>query len=266
LTWATSGSVPRTLKDLIGLIPAAGHASRLAPLPCSKELFPVGFYESEGGHGPRAKPVCLYLLDGMRLAGAEKVYMVLREGKWDIPAFLGDGAKVGLSLAYLMTGPNGGPAHTLNQAFPFVREATVLFGFPDIIFQPKDAFASLLFRLAATGADIALAAFPAHDPQSLDMLDMDKGGHVRALEIKPGATRLSHAWMAAAWSPNFTLFMHDQIAATRFGPGDRECSVGRIIQAALREGLRVEAVIFSEGSYLDIGTPNALVRAVRDFA
>src|SRR5690606_7285513 len=28
-------------KEVVGLIPAAGRASRLAPLPCSKELLPV---------------------------------------------------------------------------------------------------------------------------------------------------------------------------------------------------------------------------------
>ncbi len=48
-----------TQREIIGLIPAAGQATRLAPLPCSKELYPIGL---ERG-GARPKVVCEYLLD-----------------------------------------------------------------------------------------------------------------------------------------------------------------------------------------------------------
>lgn len=42
---ATAGEagVGKTAKQLVGLIPAAGRGTRLAPLPFSKELVPVGF-------------------------------------------------------------------------------------------------------------------------------------------------------------------------------------------------------------------------------
>lgn len=33
-------------QNMIGLIPAAGKAKRLQPLPCSKEIFPVGFHRA----------------------------------------------------------------------------------------------------------------------------------------------------------------------------------------------------------------------------
>jgi glucose-1-phosphate thymidylyltransferase len=39
-----------------------------------------------------------------------------------------------------------------------------------------------------------------------------------------------------------------------------------VIQAGIDNGLRVEAEVFPEGTYLDIGTPPDLVRAVRLFA
>lgn len=260
------------MRELLGLIPAAGRAARVAPLPCSKELFPVGF-QAAAGSGARPKAVCLYLIERMRRAGVEKTFVVLREGKWDIPAYLGDGSPLGLSLAYLMTPPNGGPPFTLDRAFPFVREATVLFGFPDIIFQPEDAFVSLLSRLAAEGEDLVLASFPAHDPPNLDMIEIDEAGRVRALEIKPARTRLRHTWMAAAWTPAFTHFMHEHLSAlgrveeggagrTR---GNVDLSVGHVIRAAIRSGLRAGAVAFEEGSYLDIGTPEGMSRAVRTF-
>ena len=83
----------RAIPELIGLIPAAGQASRVAPLPCSKELFPIGFHPERREHGGRPKAVAHYLLEKMRLAGVSKVYFVLRTGKWDIPAYFGDGSE-----------------------------------------------------------------------------------------------------------------------------------------------------------------------------
>jgi glucose-1-phosphate thymidylyltransferase len=46
---------------------------------------------------------------------------------------------------------------------------------------------------------------------------------------------------------------------------ERELFVGDVIQAAIHDGLRVEAVLFPNGTYLDVGTPDDLVRAVRNF-
>lgn len=49
---------------LVALIPAGGISARLAPLPSSKELLPVGCLATEAG--PRPKPVCLYLKVALR--------------------------------------------------------------------------------------------------------------------------------------------------------------------------------------------------------
>jgi glucose-1-phosphate thymidylyltransferase len=43
-----------------------------------------------------------------------------------------------------------------------------------------------------------------------------------------------------------------------------ETPIGDVIQAAVTSGLRVEAEIFREGRYIDIGTPENLLRAIRD--
>lgn len=60
-------------QEVIGLLPAAGQATRIAPLPGSKELYPIGFRSVEGG-SLRPKVVCHYLLEKMRLAGIRKAY------------------------------------------------------------------------------------------------------------------------------------------------------------------------------------------------
>ena len=96
--------------ELIGLIPAGGQATRIAPLPCSKEIFPVGFRKINEEEEVRPKAVCHYLLEKMRLAGVTKSFIILREGKWDIPTYLGDGTLLDMHLAYLMMGlPYGAP-------------------------------------------------------------------------------------------------------------------------------------------------------------
>lgn len=262
-------------REVVAVVPAAGLASRVGPLPVSKEVFPVGFQveTGEGARSVRPKVACEYLLERMRLAGAAKAYLVLRSGKWDVPAYLGDGSRVGMHLAYLMMGLPYGPPYTVDQAYPFVREATVLFGFPDVIFQPDDAFVQLLAHQATTQAAAVLGLFPTDQPQNVDMVDLADEGRVREIVIKPRQTDLRYTWMIAVWTPEFTQFMHDYLAALPAPdasdqadpelPAGSEVHVGHVIQAAIDRGLPVESVLFAEGFCLDIGTPENLHRAVR---
>ncbi len=260
-------------QEIIGLLPAGGQATRIAPLPCSKELYPIGFRPVDKGRSLRPKVVCHYLLEKMRLAGAAKTYIILRQGKWDIPAYLGDGAMLDMPLAYLMMNLPFGVPYTLDQAYPFVQDAMVVFGFPDIIFQPDDAFVQLLAHQATTKAYVVLGLFPANQPHKMDMVDLDDRGRIRQIVIKPLQTHLRYTWIIAVWTPVFTRFMHQHLAAAQIreaqnnaandSPKQRELFVGDVIQAAIQAGLQVEALHFPNGSYLDIGTPEDLVKASR---
>jgi glucose-1-phosphate thymidylyltransferase len=92
-------------------------------------------------------------------------------------------------------------------------------------------------------------------------------GGVRKIVTKPHHTQLSHSWCIAVWTPVFTQFLHDYVAAHKGTAGiEPEVSVGQIIQAAIDGGLQVEAIAVSDRSYLDIGTAEDLVRASRDYA
>lgn len=257
---------------IVGIIPAGGVSARLAPLPGSKELLPIGFMETPGG--PRPKPVCLYLLERMRMAGIGRVFVVLRPGKWDIPAYLGHGEQLGMSFGYLiMNLPHGSP-YTLDQAYPFARGCIVALGFPDIIFEPADAYARLLERLRETGAAVVLGLFPTDQPHTADMVAADAAGRVERVVVKPPQSDLAYTWMLAVWAPPFTEFLHAYLAeveARRAGPDPalrplREVFVGDVIQAAIDGGMHVDSVAFPAGSALDVGTPDNLVRAVRRYA
>ncbi|MDY7076057.1 MAG: sugar phosphate nucleotidyltransferase [Chloroflexota bacterium] len=268
MTNSNSNETPRR-KEVIGLLPAAGQATRIAPLPVSKELYPIGFRPVEGGRSSRPKVVCHYLLEKMRLAGITKTYIVLRKGKWDIPAYLGDGTMLDMHLAYLMMRLPFGAPYTLDQAYPFVQNSLVAFGFPDIIFQSEDAFVQLLARQAATNADLVLGLFATNQPQKMDMVDLDKDGQVRSIVIKPAQTRLRYTWIIAVWTPVFTHFMHEYLSTVQESDsnnvsGQRELYVGDAIQAAIQGGLQVGAVLFPDDVCLDIGTPSNLVQVVRE--
>jgi glucose-1-phosphate thymidylyltransferase len=252
--------------ELIGLIPAAGQAARLAPLPCSKEILPVTLGPLPGSAELRPKPAAVLLLERMRAAGVRRAYVIIRDGKWDIPRYLGDGRIAGVALSYLMMDAPYGPPFTLDQAYPFVHDRVCVFGFPDILFEPDTVYARLLDRLQGGDADVVLALFPAHDSRVMDMVEVDEGGAVRSLWLKPPRTTLRDGWICAVWRPRFTAHLHEQIrgllpACGGHGATMPELTVGHVLQSALHAGLRIEGVRFGDGRYVDIGTPAGLQQA-----
>ena len=261
-------------QDVVGLVPAAGSGKRIAPLPCSKELFPIGFQRSEGNSEPRVKVVSHYLLEKFRIAGIATAYIVLREGKWDIPAYFSDGAMLDMHLAYVVIPGSFGPPDTLDRAYSFVRNKVIVFGFPDILFGPDDVFAQLLQHQTSTNSDVVLGLYLAHDSKAMDMVDIDANGRIHSMVLKPAHTHLRYAWVCGVWSSVFTEFMHEFLAspesktnldrsADRKIDAQGDVPIGAVIQAAIRKGLRVDGVSFPDETYVDIGTPEDLVKACR---
>src|SRR4051812_49610517 len=106
--------VPQRLLTPIGLIPAAGRAERLGPLPCSKELLPIGFRETP--RGPAPKVAGHYLLERFRAAGVRRGFMVVHESKQGGPPHFGTGGIAGVALAHLsLPGSRSAPG-TLHRA------------------------------------------------------------------------------------------------------------------------------------------------------
>jgi glucose-1-phosphate thymidylyltransferase len=134
----------------------------------------------------------------MRLAGAEKAYFVLAKGKWDIPAYFGNGSLVNMALGYLMTDLPYGVPFTIDSAVPFLKDKRVLFGFPDIILQPDDVFVRLMDRMKASNADIVLGLYLADKPQKMDMVDLKTDGTINDIQIKLLQTNLKWTWIVAA--------------------------------------------------------------------
>ena len=240
----------------------------------SKELYPVGLALSQG-QTPRPKVAAEYLLERMATAGVREAYIILRPGKWDIPAYFGDGTSLAMHLAYLTVHVPYGVPFTLDQAFPFAGDHTIALGFPDILFWPENAYQVVLQRLEQSSADVVLGLFPTDEPSLVGLVDFDEHGRVLGIHEKSDITGLRFMWAIAVWRPTFSRFLHEFVeralpdihrdsASGPAGTGrHREYPIGDVIHAGIRSGLAVEAEIFERGRYIDIGTPRNLIRAVQ---
>lgn len=251
--------------DVVAVIPAAGYATRIAPLPCSKELYPIGLH-ADADQLRHPKAVSHYLLEKFKHAGISKIFICLRKGKWDILDYYGDGSAMGLDIAYLVNQLPWGAPFTVDRAFNYLQDSVVALGFPDILFEPVDAYTTLLSQLENSQADMLLGLFPVDRSAKIDMVEIDPEGRVTRIEIKPAVTSLRYSWGIAVWRPRFSRFMHEFLNATEDPESlHKEWYVGHVIEAAIEAGLRIDGVPVSEEPFLDIGTPDDLLQAMHRY-
>ncbi len=245
------------------MIPAGGRASRLSPLPFSKELFPIGF-DTYGKEGElRAKVSCHYLLEKMRIAGITKTYIVMRKGKWDIPNYFSHDL-LDMSLAYVVVRDTEGVPYTLDHAYPFVERTNIAFGFPDILFKPADAFRNLRRHLEDTDADIVLGLFPVERKEKWDIVETSEDGRICRVLVKPEKASSNYTWVIAVWTPAFTRFMNRYINSEESRNKEGELYLSDVIQAAIEHGLSVRGEFFDNGVCVDIGTTEDLIKAINE--
>jgi len=257
----------KQLNDLIGLVPAGGQALRLGNLPCSKEIYPLQLW-SEDSSEPRV--ISEYLVKYYQLAGCSHIFFIIKEGKWDIPKYYGDGSQFNTQIGYLMMDVPYGTPFTVDQAYPYVKDKYVSLGFPDVVINPENAFQKLYTHIKNTQADIVLGLFPVDRPEKCDMVKLDENGQVTEIVIKEKDQGLKYSWLIAVWSPNFTEFLHQYIKKAKentsnrkikTSQGYREIYVGDVFIEAMKNNFNIQSLTFPEGSGIDIGTPEDL----RDF-
>ena len=262
------GSWPRRSLDgeskaaepVFAVIPAAGRGRRLGDsVPGSKEVAEIG-----------GEPVCAHLLRRLALAGIGHAVVVLRDGKWDVPQAMLGYQSLGVDLAYVVVGETPSELHSVAAGLSFTRGRLVGLGYPDILFEPRDAFSALLHCQNRTGADLVLGLFPTDRPEKVDMVVLDDQLRPIGVVIKQPDRGLHYSWSIAVWTPRFSAYLTDFLEQGDNGRADaamqllhHELSVGDVVQAALDDGLAVEGVVFEQGGYVDIGTPDDLDEARR---
>jgi glucose-1-phosphate thymidylyltransferase len=246
------------MAGLLGIVPAGGVGSRLAPYRAPKELIQVGYRSIDGRVLPKA--AVEHVLTAMREGGVERAFLVLSPIKWDVFRYLGCGRHLGMDLAYLCQEAVLGMPYALDLATPFMADRTVCMGMPDTVVAPDDCFARLIGFHNATGADLSLGVFPTETPQRLAPVVIEPGSHrVLAIVDKPENPPVANTWGVAVWSPAFTELLHAYVADALL---TQECELllSDVFVEAMTAGLAVHALAFASGEYHDIGTPEGLLR------
>lgn len=260
-TWRSS-IIHLAAKDIIGLVPAAGHGTRLGVIGHSKELFPLNLRREAVADFDRPPTVVSeFLLEAFARAGIQQTIFIVRDGKWDILRHFGDGSHRGLSIAYMVANNSPGVPWTIDTAFRFVAEKTVAFGFPDMLFEPRDIFTPLLNILHDRKADVVLALMPSESPETADVVCCNSDMVVSGVFPKPEEAIRGLVWMGAVWQPSFSAFLHDQIAGEPRSESGGELYLGEIFQRAL-SSLTILAVPIANGRFVDIGTREDAAKAL----
>lgn len=249
--------------DTIGVIPAAGSASRLWRLPGAKELLPVGYDLVEIAGTPRQIPkvISSFLMDQLRRARVKKAIMILTDQKLDLIRYYGSGGASGLDLGFLVVDDTASMPHSIARAASWCKDRRVVFGMPDTMFTPPDAARDLLRFHTQRQADLSLGLFPTEEPWRFGMVDVSEGGHILQCVDKPEETDLKWLWGFACWEPVFFDLLQGKVATSSGGGGD-ELVLGDIFQLAIEEGLNVQGLPFETGEYHDIGTPESYAKAM----
>jgi glucose-1-phosphate thymidylyltransferase len=214
----------------VGVIPAAGLARRLQPLPCSKEVYPVG-----------GRPVMDYVVERLRAADCRELRIVTRPDKADViehaqelgaEVVLGEPPTLAASVALGLQG--------------LADSDVVLVGLPDTLWEPIDGYVQLLQHLGE-GADAVLGVFESDEPERSDVVVLDEQGAVRRVHVKEADPPGNLVWGCFA----------SRVAALA---GLERCPTPGHYFAGLAVAGTVRAVSFP-GRMIDIGTPEALAAA-----
>jgi hypothetical protein len=185
-----------------------------------------------------------YLVERMREGGCTRLRVVTREEKRDVidharhlgaEVVLATPATVTESFAAGMSGLAG--------------DDIVLLGFPDTVWEPRDAFATLV-RAVLEGSDVALGLFRIRPADLLrsDVVEVGSDGLVTRIDVKPMHPRSELIWGCAAARSRALTTMTDVA-----WPGAH-------FDALSREGHVVRGLPISD-AWLDIGTKESIRRA-----
>lgn len=219
--------------EVVGVIPAAGYATRLQPLECSKEVLPVG-----------GRPIMDYLAERMRAGGSTRVRVVTRPEKTDVIAHAEElGAEVVLGYPVTVS------ASFLAGTEGLAPTDIVLVGFPDTLWEPRDAYAQLVHAVRED-CEVALGLFRirAADLPRSDVIAFDESGAISGIAVKPSDPPSEWIWGCAAARANSL----DRLAQTEW-PGE-------YFDLLCREGASVHGIRLSD-DWLDVGTKETLAQA-----
>lgn len=234
--------------DRLGIVLAGGTGSRLYPLTriSNKQVLPV--YD---------KPLIYYSLATLMLAGIRDV-AVVSTPQWvpELRTYLGDGARWGLSIDYVVQPEPNGIAQAIPLCAHLIRGRPVTLILGDNIFF-RTGFATLLRNAAGRPEGATVFAFPVNRPERFGIVVLDEDGRPRDLVEKPKST-ISNLAVPG-------LYFYDERAldlARSLKPSARgELEITDLNRLYLKEGSLHVEMLGRGAVWLDCGTPQDLFEA-----
>src|SRR5437868_4827376 len=238
--------------DVLGIIPAAGAGSRIQPLAFSKELLPVGGRLDGAIERPRA--VSEYLVERMRIAGAEKLCFVIGAGKSDILEYYGN--LDGVCVLFVVQPHPAGLCDAIFRAAPIVSDVeSVAIGLPDTIWFPADGLNAL------PDGELSFLLFPVDHPEFFDAVITDAENRVSEIRVKSAEVQTQWVW-GAFKMPGAVFHQLHRLWLRR---ERRDEFFGTLVNAWLTKGGEARGVRAGE-SYVDVGTLDGYRNAIRVLA
>jgi glucose-1-phosphate thymidylyltransferase len=249
------------VKQLVGIVPAAGAGSRLFPNNGGKEILPVGtqYVTVNGKKEERPKIVSQYVIEAMAEAGVEHIIIVTRPTKHALMGLHLDGSQYGVRISYVIQHPIS-MAHSIDLAYDWVKTSTVVMGMPDTIIAPSNCIKQLIERHHKNDAELSLGLFPTDKPYKFGMVKTDTEANITYHQDKPADTDAKNMWGIAVWEPSFTRLLHDQTRKT--SAHDKEMALGDVFDVMMQQGKICKAYPVTNGKYYDIGTYDDYKKAI----
>lgn len=242
------------VNEFVGILPAAGIASRLHPCRYLKELLPVAYIVNDAAGIARPVPVISLSLRALKVAGVRRSVVAISDKKPELMRYLGDGTDFGQQLVYVQQTTPSGLGRAVDLAYDWARECYGCLLLPDTIVQPTQALSRLRQVVEEERPDLVLGVFPTAVPEQLGPVRFDAGNRVVEVQDKPVSTDVRNSWAMAIWSPDFGALLHQAIVS------GSTTNLGEVFNRAVQVGMNVKAVWFPEGAFIDIGTVKGIAQ------
>jgi glucose-1-phosphate thymidylyltransferase len=231
-----------------GIILAGGAGSRLHPLTqvVSKQLMPI--YD---------KPMIYYPLSTLMVSGISEILIITTpEELQRFKDLLGDGAKWGISIEYIVQPSPDGLAQAFILGEEFIGNDSVTLILGDNIFYGHDLQKSLL---ESSKQDVGATVFGYHvnDPERYGVVDFDDNWKALSIEEKPEKAKSNYAVTGLYFYDNKVVELAKTVKPSHRG----ELEITDLNNLYLESG-ELSVQLMGRGSaWLDTGTIDSLLDA-----